>query len=172
MNRKSVFSLICTLVLVFSFTGSIAQEKTKKQLKEEKKLEKQNQTSLLVNSKEFVFEAKMMVPQGARSVVLTDYYAVEFHLDSIKSDLPFFGRGFSGIGYGGDSAMRFEGKPEKFSIEKTKKAYVVKTEVKTEQDYFSLLLSVNFDGSAYLSITSNNRSSISYNGDIKALDKK
>ncbi len=94
------------------------------------------------------------------------------HPDLIKSYLPFFGRGYSGIAYGGDNGMDFEGKPKVYTIEKTKKAYVIKAEVKGERDSYSIILSVYFEGNAYLSVNSNNRSSISYDGSIEAIKKK
>jgi hypothetical protein len=149
----------------------IAQEKTKKHIKEEQKLEKQNQISKLVDSKEFVFLANRMYPQSGGAFNLTAEFDVEFHPDYIKSFLPFVGRGFSGIGYGGDEGMRFEGKPSIYTMEKTKKAYVIKAEVKGKNDTYSMMLSVYFEGSATLSINSNNRSPISYDGAIAEFKK-
>lgn len=176
MKPKLKYHLAFVLMILcatLSFTNLIAQEKSAKQLKEEAKQEKQKQTALLVDSKEFVFVAKMVNPQGGRTINLTSNdYTIEFHPDLIKSDLPFFGRAYSGAGYGGDNGMKFEGKPQAFSIKKTKKSHSIKVEVKGEHDFYSLSLDVYYDGSAYLSISSNNRSSISYNGDIEAFKKK
>lgn len=175
MNNKIIKNLINTLMfvfIIFALTNATAQEKSKKQLKEEAKIEKQKKIELLVNSKEFIFNVKTVIPQGGRMVEVSgEGYAVEYRSDTINSYLPFFGRGFN-VGYGGDKGLEFKMKPEKFEIEKTKKAYIVKTEVKGENDYFSLLLSVYFDGGAYLTVNSNNRSSISYNGKIEAAIKK
>ncbi|WP_304197046.1 DUF4251 domain-containing protein [Flavobacterium alvei] len=165
----SLISILC--ITLFSFATGFAQEKTKKQIKEEQKLEKQKQIALLIESKEFVFSATRMSPQGARIVNLTSDYTVEYHPDLIKSYLPFAGRGYSGIGYGGDDGMKFEGKPTVYTVEKTKKAYVIKTDVKGKQDSFSMMLTVYFEGSATLSINSNHRSSISYDGDIQVFKK-
>ncbi|MBX9808627.1 MAG: DUF4251 domain-containing protein, partial [Flavobacteriaceae bacterium] len=86
--------------------------------------------------------------------------------------LPFFGRAYSGAGYGGDGGMKFEGKPTDYSIEKKKKNYVIKANVRGERDSYSIMLLVYFEGAATLSINSNNRSSISYDGDIKEFKKK
>lgn len=176
MKRKFNFSLVSLLTLtfiVFSLTNTLAQEKSKKQLKEEKKLEQQKQTTILVESKEFVFIAETVMPQSGRTRTLTtNDYTVEFHPDFIKSDLPFFGRAYSGVGYGGDDGMRFEGQPKEFTIEKTKKGHEIKVEVKGANDTYTLLLSVFFDGNANLSINSNNRSPISYNGVIEVISKK
>lgn len=176
MKTKFNYSLLRYLILaftVFSFANAIAQEKTKKQLKEEAKLEKQKQVALLVDSKEFVFSPRSVSPQGGRSITLTDVsYSMEFHPDLIKSYLPFFGRGYAGIGYGGDNGMEFEGKPTVYTVKKNKKAYVIKAEVKGERDSYTIMLSVYFEGNAYLVINSNNRSSISYYGEIAAFQKK
>lgn len=176
MKTKFNYSLVRFLMLtfmIFSFSNTIAQEKTKKQIKEEAKLAKQKQVTLLVDSKEFVFSPRSVSPQGGRSITLTDVsYSMEFHPDLIKSYLPFFGRGYGGLPYGGDNGMEFEGKPTVYTVEKTKKAYVIKAEVKGERDSYSIMLSVYFEGNAYLVINSNNRSSISYDGDIAAIQKK
>ena len=174
MKTKFNYNLTPILILFFIFFSStivIAQEKSKKQLKEEKKLEKQKQISKLVDSKEFVFLANRMFPQSGGAVNLTAEFDLEFHPDYIKSFLPFVGRGFSGIGYGGDEGMRFEGKPSIYTMEKTKKAYVIKAEVKGKNDTYSMMLSVYFEGSATLSINSNNRSPISYDGAIAEFKK-
>jgi hypothetical protein len=174
MKKKFNYNLTPILILFFTFFSStivIAQEKSKKQLKQEKTVEKQKQISKLVDSKEFVFIANRMFPQSGGAVNLTTEYSVEFHPDYINSFLPFVGRGFSGIGYGGDEGMRFEGKPSIYTIEKAKKAYVIKAEVKGKNDTYSMMLSVYFDGSATLFINSNNRSSISYDGAIAEFKK-
>lgn len=175
MKTKLNNPLAVLLMLLFtalSLTNVIAQEKSKKQIKEEQKLEKQKQIELLVNSKEFVFETSRVMPQGGRSINLTTNYFAEFHPELIKADLPFFGRGYSGVGYGGnDAGINFEGKPTVYSIEKKKKNYVIKADVRGERDSYSIMLLVYFEGSATLSINSNNRSSISFDGDIMEFKK-
>jgi hypothetical protein len=171
MKSKFNFSLVSILTVFFmvvAYENVEAQEKTKKQLKEEQKLEKQKQMALLVESKEFVFVANRVMPQSGRSINLTTDYFVEYHPELIKCDLPFFGRAYSGVGYGGnDGGMKFEGKPTIYSIEKKKKSYFIKADVRGEHDSYSMMLTVYFEGSATLSINSNNRSSISYDGEIK-----
>jgi hypothetical protein len=173
MKTKLNYRLAVIFMIGFtalSFTNGSAQEKSKKQLKEEKKLEKQNQIVLLIDAKEFVFVANRVQPQEGRSINLTSDYFAEFHPDLIKCDLPFFGRAFS-AGYGNDHGIKFEGKPTVYSIEKNKKNYTIKIEIRGATDTYSIMVLVYFEGSATLSINSNNRSSISYDGDIKAVKK-
>jgi len=167
-----VAAVLLLLFTALSLTNAIAQEKSKKQLKEEQKLEKQKQIALLVESKEFVFSAVRVIPQGGGVLILTSEFDVVFQPDLIKSFLPFIGTGFSGIGYGGDEGMKFEGKPTLFQVDKTKKGYQIKIEVRGKTDLYSMMLDVYHNGSAYLNINSNNRSPISYDGTVDALKKE
>jgi hypothetical protein len=82
--------------------------------------------------------------------------------------MPYFGRAYSGAGYGGDAGLKFAGKPEKYTVVKEKKNYQINVEVKSDNDTYKLSLSIGFEGSATLTVISNNRSTISYNGDISA----
>ena len=168
MNMK--IRLLVLFMAVFAASGS-AQEKTKKQIKEEQKIEKQKQIETLINSKTFVFNATRALPQGGKSINLTSSYDVKFSPDLVESNLPYYGRAYSGVGYGGDAGMKFEGKPEEFTFTKGKKNYSINAVVKGNNDTYRLSLTVSFEGSGSLSITSNNRSFISYNGDITAPEK-
>ncbi|HEX2920966.1 MAG TPA: DUF4251 domain-containing protein, partial [Bacteroidales bacterium] len=81
---------------------------------------------------------------------------------------------YGGVGYGGsDSGLHFKGKPDDFTVEKNRKAnYQVTVNVSESTDNFRLFLTVSFDGSASLSISSNNRESISYVGEITAPERE
>lgn len=93
-----------------------------------------------------------------------------FHLDITDiSYMPFYGNAYRGVGFGGDTGLKFEGKPEYFTVVKGKKNYNVNAVVKGQNDTYHISLSVEFKGSAMLSISSTNRSNISYNGEISAL---
>jgi Domain of unknown function (DUF4251) len=170
MNMKNLISVLFILLVSFS---CFSQESTKKQIKEAQKIEKQKQIEALVNSKQFVFTARNASPQGHKMIDLTtNPNYVEFQPDFIKSQMPFFGTAFSGVGYRSDAGLNFEGKPEEFTIEKGKKYYQIKVVVKGGNDSYRLTLSVYFEGGATLYINSNNRSSISYSGTITAIKKE
>lgn len=170
MNAKiSILAFILALII----SNGFAQEKSKKELKEEKKLEKQKQVEDMVNAKTFEFVARMAMPTGYKSINLTSTTNfVKFQPELIDSYMPFYGRAYSGVGYGTDDGLKFAGKPEEFTVTKGKKNYQVSAIVKGERDTFRLTLSVGFEGSTSLTITSNNRSAISYSGETKALEKK
>ena len=171
-NMKTKMSIL-VLFLFLNVTAGYAQEKSKKQLRKERKIEKEKQIVALVNSKEFVFIGRTALPQGFRTIDLTtNPNYVEFKPDKIKSEMPFFGRAYSGVAYSRDGGLHFEGSPKEFTVEKEKKAYQIKTVVKGDNDIYTLFLSVSFGGSATLTISSNNRSTISYYGEIRPIEKK
>lgn len=169
---KTKISLLI-IFLSMILTAGYAQEKSKKQLRQERKIEKEKEIKALIDAKEFVFIGNSAFPQGFRTIDLTtNPNFVEFKKDTINSEMPFFGRGFSNIGYGNDRGLHFKGSPKEYSIEKNKKGYHIKVVVKGTNDEYRLFLSVASEGSAMLSISSNNRSPISYDGDIRPLEKK
>lgn len=168
-SKKSILVVLLLMGVSFGF----AQEKTRKQLRKEQKIEKVRQTMNLIDSKEFVFVGDKAFSFGFRDIDLTtNPNFIEFKPDYIRSEMPFFGIGYSGIGYGGDKGLKFEGKPSKLTIAKGKKSYEIKATVKGEQDVFTIFMTVYLEGSAALMISSNNRSTISYNGEIFKIDKK
>jgi hypothetical protein len=166
MKRKfSILMILMSLTLISAYS----QEKSKKELKEEEKLKKQMQIETLVNSKVFVFVARFANPTGGRQVDLTtNPNYVKYNPELLDGSMPFFGRAYSGMGYGGDGGIKFKNKPEIFTVEKGKKNFQIDAEVKGENDTYRLSLTVSFEGNASLSITSNNRGTISYQGGIFA----
>ena len=165
MKRKL---LILLALLCFLSFPVLAQEKTRKELKADRELQKQKEIEALIDSKNFVFEAQKALPQGGRMLNL-DYntYFLKFNREKTTCDLPFFGRAFN-VPYGGDGGIKFEGIPENIKIEKKKKSVNVKATVKGKNDVYTLYFNIFFDGGATLSVNSNNRASISYDGEIEA----
>jgi hypothetical protein len=143
---------VMLIFILFCSTIGFSQEKSKKQIKEEKKIEKQKQVEEMLNAKEFIFIARTALPQGAKTVNLTSSYDVTFNPDFIKSYLPYYGRAYSGVGYGADKGMMFEGKPEEFTVTKQKKNFQVTVVVKGETDTYRMSLSVSTSGSTSLSL--------------------
>ncbi|OYX83809.1 MAG: hypothetical protein B7Y83_10235 [Flavobacteriales bacterium 32-34-25] len=167
--KIAIVFLLCFNVLI-----GFSQEKTRRQLRNEKRVEKQKEIQKLIDAKEFQFVARNSNSQSFRMIDLTaNPNFIKFKPDFIKSEMPFFGRGFSGLGYGGsDTGLKFEGKPEKFVVNKQKKGFQIDVAVKGSQDFFNMTLFVSFEGSSTLTIISNNRESISYFGEIFPLEEE
>ena len=168
------YKIAIVLLLCLNVFLGFSQEKSRKQLRNERKIEKQKEIEKLIQSKEFQFVARNSNSNTFRMIDLTTIpNFIKFKPDFIKSEMPFFGRGFSGLGYGGsDTGLKFEGKPEKFTVSKSKKGYQIDVDVKGQQDFFNISLLVYFEGTATLNIISNNRAPISYYGEISALEEE
>ncbi|MGL2993917.1 DUF4251 domain-containing protein [Flavobacterium sp. TSSA_36] len=167
LKKTSVLLLFMVSSLLFS------QEKSKKEIKRDQALAQQKKIEELIASKQFQFEANRALPMGYRSIDLTtNPNYISFSPDLIKSEMPFFGRATGSVPYGGgEGGLQFEGVPEVFTIEKTKKGHELKASVKGKNDHFKIQLTIFNDGGGSLMITSNNRASISYTGSISAIKK-
>ena len=174
IKMKIKKTVITVLIFCFVISSGFSQEKSKKELrreqKEKEKIEKEKQTEALIETKAFVFTANRALPSGARTIDLTgDNYFVKFENDSIESFMPFFGRAYGGVGYGTDVGIKFKEAPKTFNIKKAKKSYEIEAVIKDDKDTYNLTLSISFQGSASLFVTSNNRSTISYQGILEAI---
>ena len=161
------------VLFAFIATSGFSQKETRRELKAERKIEKQKLVEAMVTAREFVFNAHRAMPQGYRSMDLTtNPGSVEFHPDMIKSYLPYFGRATSAVAYSGsDGGIKFEGKPDEYTVTAKKKGYQVSAVVKGSNDVYRLSLFVGSEGIATLTIISDNRSTISYDGEIDAPEK-
>ena len=131
------------------------------------KIEKIQLTDSLMTTKTFVFIANRALPQGYPSVDLTkNNNYLKFDPELTESYMPYYGRAYQ-VDYGGDGGIKFEGKPKGFKISKTAKGYEVAATITTEHDLYQLSLSISWEGNAILSINCNQRSSISYLGEIE-----
>ena len=166
--KTILFSLLFLLITLSSF----AQSKSKKELKEETRKQQIARTDSLVNSRAFVFVASTVLPQVGRSLHFAgSSYTVKVVNDSVFCSLPFYGRAYGSSSYGGDGGMEFIGKADDMTLLKKRKSYLFKCSVKGESDTYKLFFNIGFEGSASLAISSTNRSSISYHGDIDVISK-
>jgi hypothetical protein len=159
----SVFILACSMAVH-------SQESTKSNQSEVRRIKNRKQVEKIVNAKEFIFVARIAIPSGMQSVNLpSGQNYVKFEPELIDSNLPFFGTANFGVGYGTDPALHFKGKPDVFTIIKQEKNYLVNVVFKGESDIFKLSITIGFEGNASLTITSNKRSTISYQGEISPI---
>jgi len=156
-----------TFFLSLVIVSAFSQEKTEKKKKEEGKQENRRQIEMMINARDFIFEPRTAIPTGMRSVSLTgNRNYIKFQENLIDSYMPFFGQAYSGVAYSNDTGLSFKEKPEKFTVTKNRKTFEISAVVKGESDVFRIFLIVGFDGNASLSISCNNRSPISYQGEI------
>lgn len=165
------------LIIAILFTGTVlfAQEtekKSKKELKAEKQAQQIAVVKALVESKTFVFKARTANPMKGRSVNLTSDYDMTIKGDSIYSYMPYFGQAYSAPYGSNESPMTFDKPIEKYTSEPAKQGYMVKVRVKNNNDLIDCTYHISETGSTTLSVSSTNRSAITYFGDIEKIEEK
>lgn len=168
---KAIIRTLFVIVVITSinFTLSAQEKKSKKEIKQEKF----DQTIELINKGDFKFEAKRAFPQGGRSIDLTTNYGfITLKQTHAEGDLPYFGRAYT-ASYGGDGGIKFDSEmvDKKIEVNEKKQRVIISFEVR-DKDNYKVTMDVGYNGNTSVSITSNNRSHISYQGEIKKIEKE
>lgn len=159
----------------FISNNMIAQ--SKKELKKQQAKETYQKTKKIIENEDFVFEAEWAISYKGRRVNIDgDGSSLIMKQNESKADLPFFGRAFSGAGYGGnEGGIKFEVKGVTYDKEHNDKKTktLIKFIAADKSANYEILLTVYSNGNANLSITNSNKSNMSYEGKIVLLkDKK
>lgn len=164
----SIF-LLSSMLLVTTAEAS-SQKKTKK----ERRAEQFAETQKLVDSKQFIFVPDRAFPQGGRSIDLTTNYGfIKIMGEETEGDMPFFGRGFT-VPYGGGGGIKFDKttiENEQVQINEKKLRITYSFEAKGKDDHYRVSMDIGYSGNASVNVTSNNRSPISYNGEISEIEE-
>ena len=120
----------------------------------------------MIESQSFVFIARYVNAVGVRSRNLSGGYEISISKDTIKSYLPFFGRGYVAPISPADVDFDFISTKFTNTTRPARRRWNISIKPK-DQKYLTELYFIIFDNaSASLTVTSNDHSSISYNGYI------
>lgn len=166
---------VLSIILFLVFNATYSQDKTsKKEAKKVKQAEQFEQIKQLIDSRSYEFVGQGAYPQKGRRVDLTTRHNfLRIENDSVSARLPYFGRSFTG-GYGtGSGGIEFNGSPNEFLINLNEKKHTISItfKIKGEGDIYTCSLTLQRSGSASLNVSSNNRTKITYQGTISALNK-
>ncbi len=166
---------ILIAILLFSITATQAQEEkvSRKERKATEKEEARKRTENLIESKNWMFEARHMLPSRGPSRPLTTYYGVIFKDNELESFLPFFGRAYR-ADYGSmKSPLDFTSEVDSYSIEKWKKGgWIIKISLRNKIDVLNYVFTIGDNGTASLDLSSTDREHISYQGEIIEIPKE
>jgi hypothetical protein len=146
----SLLSLLVTLAIAVH-----AQHLNKEQVRD------------LVNSRHFTFKAQSVIPMGAPSRILTSDYDLRVHGDSLISYLPYFGRSYTAP-LPNEAGMNFTSTDYTLTTKERKKNRLEITMLPKDTRLASeLILTVYENGTAQLTVNSNEKQSIRYSGYIR-----
>ena len=146
------FSLFGMFMILCFFTAK-SQEPERSEMKE------------MVQSGNFTFKARTAYPLSGRTRHLTGNYDLKLANDSIIAYLPYYGRAYTTLGVG-QGGINFTSTDFKYKVEPQKSGWDVIIEPNDTQDVRMMILSISENGYATLRVNSQNRQSISFNGNI------
>lgn len=142
------------------------------QSKQEKKDQKEQAVKAVIESGCFIIDVNRALPMKGRSVNLTSPYSLELRGDSVMSYLPYFGQAYS-VPYGGGNGLRFDAPVSEYKLTYTKKGVAeIKFRARTDEDNYTFNLSIYPSGSATINVTSVNRQSIVFYGEVGEKQEK
>ncbi|MDB5143333.1 MAG: hypothetical protein JWQ66_2046 [Mucilaginibacter sp.] len=156
-------NVILLLILVSGIGAANAQTK------KDKKPTKEAYVKTRMDAKRYTFLANYVLPQRGGGRQLTSEYDLRVTPDSVISYLPYFGRAYFDVPYGGgDGGIKFTS--TKFTYEakeKKKGGWEISIRPSDVKNIDRLLLNISADGYASLSVNSTNRDFITFDGYLK-----
>ena len=111
-----------------------------------------------------------MQPTGGRQRNITGSYTLNVSKTQIVSDLPYFGKAYNVQPGSTDGGIKFQSNDFEYSSAAGKKgSQEIRIKTKDVQDTHEMFLTIFENGAASLRVSSVNRQSISYTGEIRAL---
>ncbi|MBL4678849.1 MAG: DUF4251 domain-containing protein [Mucilaginibacter sp.] len=164
-NLKTL--LIVLLILPLFATTVIAQKSSKKMARDSAQIKA---VLALLASKKYTFVAEYASPSQGGSVYLTKYFYMDVAPDEISSLLPFYGAASSSLE---SKDIEFNLKDFDYgSTDGNNGNWLVNIKPRDSKDVREILLVVNADGSANLSVVSNNKQRMTFIGNIAENESK
>ena len=129
--------------------------------------EKEAAVKNMIESKEYVFKAQTALPTTGRTRQLNSEFDLKVSDDTLVSYLPYFGRAFSAPMNSSQGPLNFTSTDFDYKVSNRKKGgWDILIKPKDVNDPRQMALSVYDNGNASLTVTSNNRQPIAFNGYI------
>ena len=123
----------------------------------------------IVEARNYTFVAQTVLPSAGGSRQLTTDFDLQVAKDTIMSNLPYFGRGYSAPINPAQGPLEFTSTNFDYKVTTNKKGgWDIVITTKDQQDRKQLTLSVFNNGNASASVISNNQQPISFTGYVKA----
>ncbi len=127
----------------------------------------------LVESREFLIENQWANPLSAGNInLIGNPNFIRFQKDSVDLFLPYFGVRHSGGGYNSEGGLKYEGALQNLEIAENEKNIRIKFDANQENENLNFTVTVFPNGNAHTSVTSSQRNTISYRGEIEDLPEK
>ena len=160
--------------LLFIIALSVLSVSNAQDAKQDKKAKQEAQIKQIVDSQHYVFRAQTAYPLGRQSVLLTSEYDLKITKDEVVSYLPYYGRAYAATPGSIDNGLNFTTKNFEYKSTPTKKddGWEIVIKPKDTQQAREMLLTAFKNGSANLTVNSNDKQTISFSGYIVPIKTK
>ena len=159
---KSIVKLLLIFVLASCGGSKTVDEKDYREFRE------------LVSSKEFEIENQWAIPLGGGNInLIGNPNFIKFENDSVDVFLPYFGVRQSGANYGSsEGGIKYNGVLSNFQMNENSRKGSIELEFEAEEDgeNYSFAIDLFPNGKARTRVISNERTSISYEGQFSRLE--
>lgn len=160
MTRKLFIALIVLLITACSTSHLTSEQKA------ERKQQVAQTIRQSIDNRDFAVSIKLMIPGRGPSIHVDPGYMLRVKGDSVFSYLPYFGRAYS-VPYGGGSSLDFQTTLMGYNRERVKDKYTrVYLAARNENDIYQYTLEVFDNGHCVINVTSHNRESIGFDGEM------
>jgi hypothetical protein len=161
---------LLTLVFVFTLFSTQFIAQTKKELKAEEAQKEYEMMKSLINSKEYVFDATWIsTTRGRRINISGGSNSITVKQDSTEAAMQFFGEVYSIRN--SSEGVAFDNVIENYKVEfnDKKRRITISYNVKNKSETYGVLMSVSKTGYCYVDVFSNNKSNVTYDGNVSAI---
>ena len=159
MKKRNILPLIFMFIMAAAISGCSNSRK----IKVEAPLDS-TEVRNMVDSQLFTFIPRYVNPMSGRRRALDPGYELSISKDSLISYLPYFGRGYIASISPSDVDYDFTSTSFSYDVKTTRKGWSITIKPKDQQSVQEMYFTIFDNGVANLTITSMNRSSISYDG--------
>ena len=118
----------------------------------------------MIDSPSFIFIPRFVTPWNGRRRDLTPGYEISVSKDTIKSYLPFFGRGYTAPVSPADVDFDFTSTKFSYKVTPVRRGWNISIKTLNQTSLRELYFRIFDDGTGSLNITSMDRSAVSYDG--------
>lgn len=157
-------NFIISLVFLFFIISC----STSNQVKNESQIPVAQQVNEKVQAKDFKIEVNYANPMGGKSIYLSYGYDLTLRNDSAIAYLPYFGRAYTAPYGGGEGGIKFSDLMKDYSATPKNKdgEWTIKFKVDTPDYNYEVNMDIYSNGKSTISVNSNQRQSISFNGEM------
>lgn len=166
---RSILFLLISILLTLGVSAQKNERKSRRALKAERESIIIATIDSMIMAKDYNFVARSANPMQMQTVQLTSDYNLKVKGDSVFVFLPYYGRAYQADFSSTDGGIKLADAMKAYTIEQQKSKYEIKFEAENRRDTYRFYLTIGKGGYASLTVNSNHRQAIIFNGIIAGL---